>query len=699
MPPPRYIVTVRLEEVSHIPSSMLSSSGQSRRVFAVAKIDRRILGRSRQLSSSDTTLSLPTGNDAWEHVVAIERDEDIDVELELWAEDRGDDDLNPVAEVTASVEAPYTAGTFTAGSTPSLRYRVQTERVPPQRRILAARTPPGAQPAQSQAAGGQGDTVVAVAIENIVGLYEPTGGTAGSVASRGYLSDGNLGRIYLNRDRNGAYLRDHQSIELQAQLHVRRGRLPSGAAIRWTVIDPDDPFDASPEVRARWARFIDDNDYDASATPTGAQGDDNFGAVPSTPWEAVTGFALRSSNATSATTEVANGESHVVLHCPDVAGDNLIVIAELEASGVTAYPARTGVMTMWHLLDLEYVKMSGALDLPVDAVPAAFEDCCVEFRVHPVRTIPNREYMARRNRLTAESSYFITRNFSHGREGGWFCVISAMMPHRVAQAGTGSRPPPFYTGPGTIGTGSNNRQYVEIPGTGHASAHFATLEWTSARGAEEATFGVDRMARVGGNTRYVLFPADVQPEFTAGDGSVSHAYDAQYIYFPQGRAGPFSGRIPASLPALSPPGYGVPTSVQLKLYPRGSSYAGGISPSLAVGRQRYFGGRTMIFTHHFMYLDRTTMGYTANGRRGVLESIVHELGHAFGMPHKCGHHSVYRGTNTCVMNYNFGWMVDENNEAVAGTEGHASLEFCGRHIREIRRTHLEDNTALQRRGW
>jgi hypothetical protein len=83
-------------------------------------------------------------------------------------------------------------------------------------------------------------------------------------------------------------------------------------------------------------------------------------------------------------------------------------------------------------------------------------------------------------------------------------------------------------------------------------------------------------------------------------------------------------------------------------------------------------------------------------------TITHEFGHAFGYPHKCGYYTVDApATRSCCMNYFHTWLYalgthkDRDTRTVQRFDtGKDGKHFCARHIKGIRRGHLEDNPVL-----
>jgi hypothetical protein len=75
--------------------------------------------------------------------------------------------------------------------------------------------------------------------------------------------------------------------------------------------------------------------------------------------------------------------------------------------------------------------------------------------------------------------------------------------------------------------------------------------------------------------------------------------------------------------------------------------------------------------------------------------MVHELTHAFGMPHKCAYFDFRAPRDkTCCMNYIPNWMADDAHNLVSGTSNRVGMDMCGRHLKEVRRVRLQDNKGL-----
>ena len=685
---PTALVSVEIKQIRNIPASLITGT---QRTFAHAIIGLRHFGRSSVLPSGATTFDLWREPQPWRYTCAVDN-EAVWLLLEIW-DDLGCFPNHRLALIHGSIPSPYANGTIIIGSGPEIECEVMTRVVPaPTATAVVPRSPQGA---PSQATITVSNTLV-VYIANIRGLHKPGFVPSGVTRPKRsepcpwYRSEDERGRIFLNRDLTGAYASDMQLIELTVYVYVPRGQLPSDAKIKWTVIDPDDPFDADPQVHREWAPYIDAKDYNATGAPTGARGGDNEGSPKrNPPWEEVEGFPLSSLAATSAQTDIVSNESKVILHCPDVAGDTIIVRADIESSTpMQVFEAETGLMTLWHRLEVESIRMKSALALPLDQVPEFFEQACAELNFEQDRVVEDQPFMAADEKaLSAASATYVNTNFSHARNPGWFCVISAMEPHRLpSKLGVN-----VFNGNVTLGTASSGAdQFIDIPGR-HPTANYAKLTWDS-NTVGFSLFSPQELQRNGRwFTRLWILWHDVIPKFTAGDGSLNHAMATSVSFLPQGRR---EGNT------LVAPGYGATRTVDAKVYLPGAFYTDGISPPITVGGVEYFGGRTIVFSHHGAYYNRSTGVAHPDFASRIVSVIVHELVHAFGMPHKCGYFD-YKNPrkHTCYMNYSPNWMMDSNQQLIAGSSQRIGSNMCGRHIKEVRRVHLEDNVGLKSLGW
>jgi outer membrane protein OmpA-like peptidoglycan-associated protein len=95
-------------------------------------------------------------------------------------------------------------------------------------------------------------------------------------------------------------------------------------------------------------------------------------------------------------------------------------------------------------------------------------------------------------------------------------------------------------------------------------------------------------------------------------------------------------------------------------------------------------------------------GFTAKAKEQAINTIVHEFGHAFGFPHKCGYFTFENpAAFSCCMNYFQSWLytLDTQNDAAKRqvmrfNEGKEGKHFCAQHTHGMRRAHLEDNPVM-----
>lgn len=701
---PTAYVTVALKILDGIGPVMGSTS----HVFAVASVGRRIFGRSREVPAHATQHDLRLEPQPWVEVVQIAHREAIPVTLELF----DDHDRGPATSLTrieGEIPYPYATRMLTIGSGPSLRLSVAPRFLdggPGASVPRASREDTGR--SRIRVPNGSGPLAV-VELTEIRGLYRPGSQDVGqrSVAEAGYRSQDHQGRIFTNTNVAGTYQRAHQQIELRAAIRLRRGQLPSGTQVRWQLIDLDDSFDADPRIARQWLHVLDPSDHDPTGVSTGSYGDDNRRPSQESPiWEPATGFAMSHISAIEARSTIRGGASAVMLHCPGAAGDNFMVVADLvEATGqpVPCFEGRTGVMTMWHRVFVEYARMPSAFALPIDGVAGLYEPAFIEVNFAPERILrgDDRETLGSdRAGFDAEVPRFIDRHFNHARdrEPGWFFLAAARRSFGAAEA-----PVLYPRGPATL-VNSGPNQYVDVPvqyanaRDTNADTHAITLYWTESGEVREYGFLVRSAFHSGSGTRLLLLGNDYTPDFVAGDGSARHAYSRTFHMHAQGRLEP---------PRIVPPGHSPPTSLEVEIIGR-SGGTSGISPTVHVNGRDYFGGRTVVFTHHgtFAHYRGGRLRLRRGARDKLLWNIAHELCHAFGLPHRCGLFDVYsrasaRGGNSgCLMNYVWHPLLDASHrEVIPGTTGRVGLAFCGKHLLELRRTQLHRNVALRTVGW
>lgn len=703
---PTASVTVRIEKITGIPAGALAGAQHA---YALATIGGRMLGRSRPIPVDATDFDLGLEAIAWEHEIAA-FDAPILVTLEIW-DDRGDLAPAKLATASGSLSAPYTSQTHLLGSSPVIACAVEVRLVPPSNPTVPV--PRAASGTTSHATLRLTDSIV-VELTEIQGLFAPVNeGASGIVraeALEGYTSQDDRGRVYLNQALDGKWTKDTQLIRLRAKLTAVRGALPADAQVKWTVGEADDPTNDDPGFHKQWGRYADEKDYDVAGDHHGATGGDNEGTPDrSPPWEVDPAFpVVEIKNDREATTAVVGGESGVLLHCSNTAGDNFVVRAELVTSSkAEGFAASTGIITMWHRVNVAYFKMRSAFDLPIADVPQYFEPACVQLDFVRKPIIADVPFMAPSDGAhEALAGNFITRLFDNTKKPGWFCVIAAMESWSAPPLGAETS---VFTGLLTIVDDGdippelfNNHdaplEFLEVP-----AKTLADKVWITMPSGEEIEFALQNGHPVPGAVtpmvRYNISPYDIQPEFSELNGSADQAFKIRYLYGPGLRV----KMIDDQFTERTVGGYGVSGPVQCRVTTGAAPVVSGISPPITVGTgagaRDFFAGRTMIYTHHRIYRAAGVVPHIpiADFNRQIQEVVTHELGHAFGMPHKCGYFDTRTPRETtCCMNYTRHWMTDEQHEVIPGTKDKTGAPLCGRHIKEIRRVHLEDNLGL---GW
>jgi hypothetical protein len=679
--------------------------------FVVARIGPRVLGRKSITAAATIVIDEPTSPFVFE--IAVTAGQSVDVRLDVWDE-RGTQAPVAVLAFTASIaqnwaSAPEVAAPEASGGAGELVYRIETTRLPALQPVApVSRSAPGA------SAGGNVVVVqptAAIELTEVRGLYRPgaPAATAGATPmlaepEPGYTSDDDRGRIYLDRDLHGHWHRDRQAIEITAQVYIAGGALPSGAKVKWTVIDPDDPTNdyrletsdagpppgSPPNVVQEWGRYLDTNDYSGTTAPSTASDGDNTGTIRHTPrFQEIDPYALNVTNdPVEAETRIRRGISKVRIHCSSHAGDNLIVRAEVvHAPTFQTIAAQTGVMTLWQRIQVEYIRIDGAMDLPVVSVPPHFYPAFVEMNFWtgrqnlrnpgPNDTIASTEPVFRRRIVT-----FIQNHFTHAGQGGWFCLLSALKPYTAVAQGWIYADSTGAWGPGTAGTGAHAnvggmtiKDYIDVPNLNVSNGSPGAIVVQQPNNAR-LMFNVAAAdpPDAAGTVRCWLLPHDIASGFTAGTGDL----DAQTA----------SSQNHYLTDPVASGGYGISGAVQVKVAARGH-YPGGTSPTIQVGAHEYFAGRTAIFTSGRTNPDET------------IDAIVHELTHGLGFPHKCGFWDFETPrTHSCCMNYPIHGIWDQpdtsNATLVPVPSDTRGRNHCGRHLREIRNVRLGSNRGL---GW
>lgn len=730
MPKPLAHVTIALRRVLGFTPAMLAGTTDA---YLLLRVDTRWAGRTATIAPGATELALPASTE-FTFDVTRGGPTDITVQAVLY-DDRGDTHAR-VLDVSATVDFPWADGTRVLGPAGGLQVEcVVTTKLYPSR--SPPKVPRGSAGVKSGAVLVLPHTLH-VELTEVLGLYQPVTPSPASnqraaMAVPGYTSGDHRGRIFLNADLTGAFKKDSQLIQLTATVTAEGGPIPPGAKLLWTVFEPDNPANTwmrpdaamTPNVHRQWGPLLDAGDYAGSSVKraTGPSGNDAEGTFDHDPvWEQVGPYALDARNPSVAATDIVGGKSAVTLHCRNEGGERFMVTADIEnPAPAQAFAARTGVMTMWKRIDLRYLRMDGAVDLPVDRIPPALEPACVQLDVAPVQaTKKSPQHLAKSPKTYHdEVGPYVESEFAEKGKGGWFCLIAAKEPYKLKDVPGAKKPPPLYEGPASIvHDASINEDLVEIAVTAAMDTATRTalrnnvqsleFAWEEPAGTpRKVLFDVYSAKRLTGPPDRILlrlYENDVTPEFEPNDGSIAAAYKSQISYYPQGRVE--GGAWHAG-------GYRIPNTAKVKVFSaEGSAYVAGTSPSLNAkgpdgkvingsnGKPAdYFAGRTIVFTQHRKLYDAsaTPPGPAAGSVDKLLMIIIHELAHAFGNPHKCGNFDfLVPRTKTCCMNYYNTWVTAPDHSLIAGFDNIMGFELCGRHIWSIRRTHLEDNPAL---GW
>jgi hypothetical protein len=516
-------------------------------------------------------------------------------------------------------------------------------------------------------------------ITKIEGLYKPgvddrpskpTGTTKNSGYVAGYISGDDKGRIFTNRAINGVWSKDKQFIELTAQLEVVPSScpLPAGTKIRWNIEDPDDPTNDVPNAHPDAGRLLDPNDY-SGATKTGANPNDNNPRGKATvthrleqvdPKYALTGSETLVDPATMLST--------VRLHVSDNNGDNYKVRVVGVHPGVTvSTPAQTGVMTVWSRIEIEYVRMTSAHELPVDQIVKHYDIACVQVDVSEKRVVSgpsDKVAMGTDDSLAyaaCDSYSTASGEFKHEGQGGWFFMAAA---NRFVPARTTTI---LYEGNAEAqGQSVRLPSGVSLPGT-------------------PKVIRVFNRSKISGMVAPKPNNKDIHIKFTvsgrSGQDLIIAPHDFHLVNDPDN----------AFLDAdLSHYGFTAGSSIPIQVLSAGDEalVTAGISPGGAhVGGKHFFGGKLLVFTQ------------TVTGPE-VIKTLCHELCHAFDNAHKCGNWDWENKASrtSCCMNYWFQFVLDNSvpRKPIFWTQNRQSANMCGPHIISIRDYHLEDNLGL---GW
>jgi hypothetical protein len=649
-------------------------------VYFIARVGGTSKGRSRIFPmSAGGTADLRPLDWSWDiRVLGVPAG--IPLHLEAWDHDMlsPDDDLG---SLDTTVAAPWTAREMTATSPTgnlTLTYSLAVEIISLSRSTVAvvSRQFDGSTFRSTLAL----PNVALAVITDIAGLnrpgvddrpVKPPGTTRGSYYQAGYVSEDDLGRIFISRRADDTWEKGSQFVEITAVVEPATVRLPAGAKMVWSFDDPDDPTNEGPDVHPSAGRILDPNDYDAAGLMTAAAGTDNdpSGKKKASPRfeETEPRYAL---SGTETLIDIPTRTTKVRFHISDIAGDNFRVRAVVKADPRIdlAVPASTGVMTAWNRIDLEYVKMASALEIPVDRISTHYDMACAQVDVSLKRVVSGATDLpsmgADRAAADAMCDTYASRaggEFSKEGEKGWFFVVAAnrFQPAEATRV--------LYEGPALA-----NGDHVRLPaGTTLAAAPKMLRIFDPAK-----IVGATR-PKPNDHSTHIKFHVTGR----SGRDLALAAHDFHAVDDPD------NSFLDADLSHYH---FAAGSSIEVQVLDGGDQafITAGISPGGAdVGGKHFFGGRLLVFTQSMPAAEFLTV-------------LCHELCHAFDNAHKCGNFDwKNRATrNACAMCYWFQFVLDDATprSPIAWSQNRAEPDLCAQHLRHMRDFHLEDNPGL---GW
>lgn len=518
-------------------------------------------------------------------------------------------------------------------------------------------------------------------IIEILGLYQPghddravkpPGTTRGSGYKPGYLSVDDKGRIFINHTPAGVWTKNVQYVEITVVIEPSNCTIPPGTKVRWTFDDPDDPTNEGRDVHPDAGKILDPNDYSGSSK-TGAMAadnDPNGGRQSSPRWEQVDPKFALSGNETLIDTPTHT--SKVRFHISDIAGDNWRVKAELApqpSSGAAS--DSTGIMTAWNKIDLEYVRMASAGELPVEQIARYYDKACVQVDVSLKRVVSGASDLsfmgADEGSAYGKCESYVKKSsgeFSKEGEKGWFFIVAAnrMQPARTAT--------------------------ILYEGDAHAQGASILLPVTLPTTAKPRVVRIFDKSKVGGFSPPKPNDKSIHIKFrvthASNIGSTVLFLEPHDFHAPDD---PDNALLDAD---LSHYGIAAGQKIPVQVLSDGDEalVTGGISPGGAkVGGKHYFGGRLIVFTKSVVASDQ-------------IITLCHELCHAFDNAHKCGNWSWVNlpDRKSCCMNYWFQFVLDDapTRAPIPWSQNRNAADLCAPHIRRMRDYHLEDNPGL---GW
>jgi len=645
-------------------------------VYLLAAVGGKRRGRSPTFSAApNSSIDLSGSGLTWQLRV-LGSPAAIPIEVQAWDHDSLSPD-DPLGTLSTSVGPPWSATQVkqtATGSNFDLTFSIDVMAIAVSGPSVAlvGRQAPGTKHRNTLKA----PNVAVATFTQILGLYKPgvddraspaPGTTRGAGYLAGYASDDDRGRVFRNRLPDGAWKRDTQYIDITAVVQPATVRLPANAKMVWSFEDPDDPSNEGPDVHHEAGRLLDPNDY-GGAAKTGAAGGDND---PSGKTKTAPHFAqLEAKYALSGnetTIDAATRTTRVRFHVSDIAGDNFRVKAEVKTDPMLdgTLPAETGVFTVWDRIDLEYVKMASAAELPVDQIAAHYDMACAQVDVSLKREVHGRadRHVMGRNDSTARTTCnrYCTKalgEFTKEGQGGWFFILAA---NRLVPAVTA-----------TVlweGDAESEETFVRLPPGIKIHNPGVIRVFNPAKSAGLPS------PKPNDRSVHIKFKAEKQ----VGRSLFFEAHD---FHRPED---PDSSFLDANLGDY---GMSAGTTVQIQVLSEGEGamVTAGISPGgRTVGSKTFFGGRLIVFTQSMPASD-------------YIRVLCHELCHAFDNAHKCGNWDWRSQVDrtSCCMNYWFQFVLDNSapRKPIPWTQDRTSADLCGPHIRRMRDYHLQDNPGL-----
>jgi hypothetical protein len=544
-------------------------------------------------------------------------------------------------------------------------------------------------PTSVAAGGGRGRAVPTVApccahpaltarITEIRGLYQPgvddralrpagTTKNAGYVA--GYTSGDNRGRIFTNRALDGTWTRDQQYIEITVRVDAVPAECPPlpGTKIKWTIEDPDDPTNAGANVHPDAGQLLDPNDYRGGVRIGAIPNDNDSRGKAGAAAHLAEANPLYALNGDETLVDVGTMRSVVRFHVSDISGDNYRIQAmPVQPAAASCTPDRTGVMTVWDRVEIEYVKMATAAELPVDQIAQHYDMACVQVDISEKRPAPDIPQMgSSENPAYATCDNYTTAppggEFHHEHQGGWFFLVAA---HRLM--------------PAAVAT-------ILYEGDAQAFGNTVRLPAGTVLAGVPKVVRVFNAASIGGMAAPKPNDYNLHIKFsvkgTRRSDLVISSHDFHLVDDPD------HSFLDANLTSY---GFTSGSTIPIQVLSAGDDalVTAGISPGgVQVGSKHYFGGKLIVFTANL-------------AEPQVIQTLCHELGHAFDNAHKCGNWDWEDKANRtcCCMNYWFQFVLDNASPRVPirWSQNRPSANMCGPHLVSLRDYHLEDNPGL---GW